>query len=141
MKRVASTVITLAAAGFLASMVPAEAWAASPPDDRVVVMYFHRTNRCPTCQKMGSYSEEAVNSGFADQVKDGTVAFHFINFEDAKNAQLTQGYGVSGPTLIVAKIAKNKVAEYRNLKDMWTKAKDKTAFVEYVQTNVQDYRK
>ena len=73
-------------------------------------MYFHRTQRCPTCLKMGSYSEEAVKTGFADEIKKGQVAFHFIDFQDEKNARYTKGYEISGPALIVAKISDNKVA-------------------------------
>lgn len=141
MKHVTRIVVALAVAGFLTSMFPTEVWAADASADRVVVMYFHRTQRCPTCQKMGSYTEEAVMSGFAQEIKAGKVSLHFINFEDEKNAGFTQGYGVTGPTLIVAHIADKKVAEYKNLKEIWMKSRDKVAFVEYVQGNVRDYLK
>ena len=120
---------------------PKPAVAADAPADRVVVMYFHRTQRCPTCLKMGSYSEEAVKGGFAKQIKDGKVEFHYIDFQDEKNAALTKGYKVGGPTLIVARVAGNKVAEYKNLTEIWTKVRDKAAFIDYVQTNVKDYQK
>jgi len=63
----------------------AKAKAPVVPADRVVVMYFHRTQRCPTCRKMGGYSEEAVKTGFAKLMKQGKVEFHFINFQDEKN--------------------------------------------------------
>ena len=115
--------------------------AADAPADRVVVMYFHRTQRCPTCLKMGGYSEEAVKSGFAKEIKDGKVEFHYIDFQDQKNEALTKGYKVGGPTLIVARVAGNKVAEYKNLTEIWSKVGDKAAFIEYVQTNVKDYQK
>lgn len=139
MKRVAMIVMALAAVAFLASLLPAHASAAEGSADRVVVMYFHRTQRCPTCQKMGAYSEEAVTAGFAQQLQAGKVAFHYINFEDPKNAAFTQGYGVAGPALIVAQVVDNKVAQYKNLKEIWAKSRDKAAFIEYVQTNVRDY--
>jgi Zn-dependent alcohol dehydrogenase len=110
----------------------------SVPADRVVVMYFHRTQRCPTCLKMGSYSEEAVKTGFAQQIKDGTIEFHYIDFQDKKNEAMTKAYKVSGPTLIVARVADSKVAEIKNLKDMWTKVSDKGQFLAYVQSNVKE---
>jgi hypothetical protein len=113
------------------------AWAADAPADRVVAMYFHRTQRCPTCLLMGSYSEEAVTTGFAQQIEKGKVAFYYIDFQDPKNTALTNGYGVSGPTLIVAKIAGSKVAQYRNLQEICEKSHDKAAFIEYVQSNVR----
>jgi thiol-disulfide isomerase/thioredoxin len=136
MKRFALSVLFL---GCLASLLPLWAAAADAPPNRVVVMYFHRTHRCPTCLRMGAYSEEAVKSGFAEQLKNGTVEFHYVDFQDRKNAALTNAYGVSGPTLIVAKVAQNKVKEVKNLKDIWAKNGDKTAFFEYVQENVSLY--
>jgi hypothetical protein len=111
------------------------------PADRVVVMYFHRTQRCPTCLKMGGYSEEAVKTGFAQEIKKGKVEFHYIDFQDKRNETLTKGYNVSGPTLIVAKVISNKVADRKTLTEMWTKVRDKGAFIEYVQSNVRDYQK
>jgi thiol-disulfide isomerase/thioredoxin len=109
------------------------------PADRVAVMYFHRTNRCPTCRKMGGYTEEAVKKGFVKPMKDGKVEFYFVNFEDEKNEKLVKGYKISGPTLIVAKIKKNKVVEFQNLKEMWNKVGDKDEFLKYVRENVTDY--
>jgi hypothetical protein len=117
------------------------AGAAEGTADRVVVMYFHRTQRCPTCMKMGSYAEEAVNSGFAEPLKAGRVSFHFIDFQDAKNAEFTQGYNIAGPALIVARVSGDKVAEYKNLKEIWAKVRDKDAFVQYVQDGVKGYLK
>jgi hypothetical protein len=112
------------------------------PADRVVVMYFHRTQRCPTCLKMGSYAEEAIKTGFATELKEGKVEFHFIDFQDKKNEALTKGYDISGPTLIVAKVVDNQVKDRKNLKDMWTKVRgEKAAFLAYVQDNVKDAMK
>ena len=117
-----------------------KAEAKEAPADRVVVMYFHRTKRCPTCLRMGSYSEEAVVKGFPKQTKDGTVEFHYVNFQNAKNAALKKGYKVTGPSLIVAKIAENKVAEFSNLKEIWAKNSDKPGFLKYVRDQVTAYQ-
>jgi hypothetical protein len=117
---------------FAASM----AQAADTPNERVIAMYFHRTERCPTCQRMGGYSEEAVKAGFADQIKAGQVAFYDVDFQAPQNARLVKAYRITGPTLIVAKIADNKVTSHRNLEEIWLKVRDKSAFFRYVQENV-----
>ncbi|NLS94076.1 MAG: hypothetical protein GXX96_18100 [Planctomycetaceae bacterium] len=111
----------------------------APPKNRVVAMYFHRTQRCPTCQKMGSYTEEAIKTGFAGQLKDGTVELHFIDFQNEKNAAYTKAYKITGPALIVAKVADNKVAEFKDLKDIWSNVGDKKAFIKYVQDQIKAY--
>jgi thiol-disulfide isomerase/thioredoxin len=109
------------------------------PADRVVVMYFHRTKRCPTCLRMGTYSEASVKEKFADALKEGKVEFHYVDFQDKKNDALTKGYKVGGPTLIVAKVENNKLKEFKNLTDIWSKNTDEKEFFKYVQDNVNAY--
>jgi hypothetical protein len=138
--------VVLCALAFAQTALAAEdsAKASAPtvaPADRVVVMYFHRTQRCPTCRRMGGYSEEAVVKGFAEPIKDRTVEFHFVDFQDDKNAALTKGYKVGGPTLIVAHIVGKKVKEYKNLTEIWAKNGDKAEFLKYVRDNVAAYQK
>lgn len=142
MRRIVTGIAALGFVAFFASMlVPVVQADDAPPADRIVVMYFHRTQRCPTCLKMGGYTEEAVKTGFAQELKDGKVEFHSVDFQDKKNEAITKGYDVSGPTLIVAKVVDNKVADRKNLKEMWTKAGSKDAFTAYVQSNVKAYQK
>ena len=130
--------VTLAAS-LIAGSVSAAEEAKKAPKDRVVAMYFHRTQRCPTCQKMGSYTEEAIKTGFAKQLKERTVELHFIDFEQKKNAAFAKAYKISGPALVVAKVVDAKVVEFKNLQDIWTHAGDKKAFVKYVQDHVKAY--
>jgi thiol-disulfide isomerase/thioredoxin len=141
MKRLSIVVLSLGLVALLASIFSEAALAGDAPADRVVVMYFHRTQRCPTCLKMGSYTEEAVKKGFAQEIKAGRVEFHYIDFQDQKNDNLTRAYNVSGPTLIVCQVVNNKVKEYKNLTEMWSKVGDKPAFVAYIQDNVKSYRR
>jgi hypothetical protein len=144
MRRVFTAIAVFGVMALFASMACEAilaAEASTTPADRIVVMYFHRTQRCPTCRKMGGYSEEAVKKGFAREIKEGKVEFHFIDFQDPKNDALTKGYEVSGPTLIVAQVVSNKVKDRKNLTEMWSKVGDKAAFIEYVQSKVKDYQK
>ena len=131
--------LTVAVFGFVAISMAGTlaAVAADRPADRVVAMYFHRTQRCPTCKKMGSYTEEAMKKAFAKQLKAGTVEFHYVDFQDKKNAAVAKAYKITGPALIVAKVKSNKVKEYKNLKDIWTKVRKKEDFTAYVVKNVE----
>ena len=145
MRRSVTAIAVLGVIAFLASMLSQAVSAAeastTPPANRVVVMYFHRTQRCPTCLRMGGYSEEAVVKGFAKEIKDGTVEFHYVDFQDEKNDAFTRAYKVEGPTLIVARANGKKVSEYKNLDDIWTKVREKEEFLKYVQDNVKEYQK
>ncbi len=139
MRSVAPAMLVAVAAAVFGSMLPRAASAAEVPADRVVAMYFHRTERCETCQKMGSYSEEAVKTGFAQRIKSRTLAFHYVDFQDPKNAALAKGYGITGPALVIARTANGKVIEFKNLDEIWTKVADKPEFLRYVEDQVAAY--
>ena len=134
MKRVTVAMLAVAA---VAIMFASTTSAADPLPNRVLVIYFHRTQRCPTCLKMGGYAEEAVKKGFAKQVQEGSVAFRFVDFQDKKNAALSKGYKITGPALVVVSIKDNKVKTYKDLKDIWTKVREKPNFIKYVRENVE----
>jgi hypothetical protein len=141
MTSIATSVVLAVAATVALPLAGPVVRAADTPGDRVVVMYFHRTERCPTCKLMGSYSEEAVKSGFQQQVEAGTVRFYYVDFEDKKNERLVRGYKIEDPSLVVAKIAGKKVEKYANLEEIWDKVTDKPAFIKYVQDHVAAFRK
>jgi len=113
--------------------------AEDPPADRVAVMYFHRTQRCPTCQRMGGFSEEAVTTGFSEEMEGKTVTYNSVDFQAAGNARFVSAYKITGPALIIAQVQDGKVTKWANLTEIWAKAADKEAFIGYVQTNVRSY--
>ena len=119
--------------------LPSIAAAADPPTDYVMAIYFHRTERCPTCKKMGSFADEAIKKEFADQVKAGTVKFKFVDFQ--KNPRVAKAYKVEGPALIVAKVEGKKAKKYRDLDGIWIKVNEKSEFMKYVCTNIKAYMK
>ncbi|MBN2293442.1 MAG: hypothetical protein JXM70_13515 [Pirellulales bacterium] len=52
---------------------------------RVAVCYFHRTERCPTCKKIGGLVEKAIDKPFIKSWKKASVEKHFIDFQAEKN--------------------------------------------------------
>ena len=84
-------------------------------------MYFHRTNAARRASRWAATAEEAVKNGFAEQIGEGKVEFHSIDFQDEKNARLTKGYQGYRPDADRRQGRGNKVAEYENLAEIWTK--------------------
>ncbi len=116
--------------------------AASPETvsfDSVVVMYFHRTKRCPTCQKMGGYSEEAVKTGFPEAIQKRDVAFYYVDFQNKKNEKLAAAYKVTGPALVVAGVKGNRALRWVALPKIWQLVGDKDGFFKYVRDNVRSF--
>ncbi len=119
--------------------VVAEAKPAAEPTHRVATIYFHRTNRCATCKKISAYIEEAVQAGFAEELKGGRVSVSMIDFQDEKNKAYTEAYKITGPTMVVADVHDGKVTVWKPAPKVWTLVRDKDAFFKYVQDEVRGY--
>ena len=113
--------------------------AEAAPSHQVVACYFHRTNRCPTCKKIGSYIEEAVEAGFADEIKAGTVKVKMVDFQDAKNQKLTEAYKITGPTLVLMDVHDGKVKAWKPSPKVWSLVSKKNDFFKYVQQELKSY--
>lgn len=109
------------------------------PARRVIACYFHRTQRCPTCLKIGSYVEEAVKSGFAREIADGRVVLTMVDFQDPRNEKLVSAYKITGPTLVVIDAAGDKAAEWKPAPKVWSLVGKKPEFLKYVQDEVRGY--
>lgn len=118
-------------------VVPASS--ADVPAHQVTAIYFHRTNRCPTCRKISAYIEEAVQTGFAQEVKDGQVSVSMIDFQDDKNQKYTEAYKITGPTLVLADLHDGQVTAWKPAPMVWKLVRDKEAFFRYVGDEIRGY--
>lgn len=112
---------------------------AAGPSHQVIACYFHRTQRCPTCRMISAYIEESVKTGFAAQLKDGSVRLAMIDFQDARNQKYTQAYQITGPTLVIMDVKDGKVASWKAAPKVWSLVGQKDMFFRYVQGEVQSY--
>lgn len=109
------------------------------PEHKVQAMYFHRTNRCPTCKRIGGYAEDAIKAAFVQGLKDKSVSFHLVDFQDAKNSEIVESYNITGPTLVLANVEHNKVTAWKAMPEVWSLVGKKDEFFKYVQNGVRDY--
>ncbi|OHB66949.1 MAG: hypothetical protein A2V70_08655 [Planctomycetes bacterium RBG_13_63_9] len=109
------------------------------PEHRVMAIYFHRTQRCPTCKRISAYIEEGVKDGFAQQIKDKKVSLHLIDYQNKKNEQYAKFYKIAGPTLVIVDVHDNKVTRWAPMPKVWSLVGQKKDFLEYVQEGVRDY--
>lgn len=109
------------------------------PKHQVVARYFHRTQRCPTCQKISALIEEAVQAGFADDLKSGKVKLQMVDYQDARNQEVTQTYKISDPMLVIMNVDDGKVTEWKLAPKVWALFIKKDAFTQYVQHEIHAY--
>jgi len=108
---------------------------------KVVTYYFHTTYRCVSCKKIEAYSKEAIESGFADQLENGTLTFQSVNIDEDENKHFIKDYQLYTKSLVICNMDDGKQVEWKNLAKVWELIRDKDAFIKYVQDEINVYLK
>ncbi len=107
------------------------------PANALVVYYFHGETRCPTCRNIESYSHEAVQAAFPQELAQDKVLWRVINYELPENRHFATDYEIVAPTVVLVRIVDGKVADWRNLGRVWELVGDRLAFANYVQNETR----
>lgn len=100
--------------------------------DAVVVYYFYGYRRCPTCNAIERYVFETLNTDFAAQLEDGTLAWRPLNVEEPQNRHFIRDLGLVSSTAVIADMNGDVVVRSKKLDLVWKLVRDKPAFMEYV---------
>jgi hypothetical protein len=112
----------------------AKALAAEPSKAQVVAYYFHGNTRCPTCQSIERYAQEAVALGFPTELNDGRIEWRVVNYDLPENEHFKKDYEMVAPSVV---LARRGTQPFENLAEVWTLVQDKNAFTNYVQTQLR----
>jgi hypothetical protein len=74
----------------------------------VEVVYFHRTNRCSTCNAIEKVINEVIEKDYAKELKSGAITFFSIDFQAENPNELVAKHEIDGPTLLIIYHKKSK---------------------------------
>lgn len=106
---------------------------------RVIAYYFHTTYRCASCRAIEAYSREAIESAFAEQVKDGRILWKVVNIEVKGNEHFVKDFGLYTKAVVLVNEVRGKPAQWKNLEKVWQLLQDKPKFLKYVQDETRAY--
>ena len=107
----------------------------------VIAYYFHGTRRCPTCRKLEAYSQEAIASGFSDDLKDGRLVWRVVNVDMPENEHFVREYSLTTKSVVLVAVNGGREGRWKNLSRIWDLVGDKAAFITYVQGEVKSFQK
>lgn len=107
--------------------------------DKVIAYYFHGTRRCVSCRKIEAYSQEAIDSGFTEELKAGKLEWLVINTDESENEHFLKDYQLYTKSLVISDVKNGKQIRWKNLEKVWQLLPNKEAFMKYVQEEVHAY--
>ena len=109
----------------------------SGPAERVDVVYFHRTQRCPTCLYAENMTRYALERYYADEIASGNVTFQSVNVEDEENADIVEKYNNASYLTLCINTVRDGTDHIEVVTDIWLVWGDDEAFVEIVKSKVE----
>lgn len=109
------------------------------PSHQVIAAYFHRTERCPTCKRIGALASETMTKGFVSEMESKAVQIRLVDFQDPKYSQLAAYYKIKGPTLILMDVNDGKVTRWMPMPKVWQFVGQPEKFHAYVGDAVKGY--
>lgn len=117
-------------------------WSAAPADSsaapsvvmpqRLIVYYFHTSQRCISCRKLEAFTAEAMQTRFATELAAGRVDFRIVNYEREENAHYVREYQLYTKSVVVVDERNGVEVGWKNLPKVWQLLNDKGKFIDYV---------
>lgn len=85
---------------------------------KLIVYYFHLTNRCHTCSSIETTVVSILNEKYKTELNDETIVFKSINVDDKANETLCKKYEAYGSTLAMTKMKDGKEVRKEDLTNM-----------------------
>lgn len=112
-----------------------EPFASESGKAQVVVYYFHGNARCPDCENIERYAQEAVALGFPKELNDGQIEWRVVNYNLPENEHFRNDYELVAPSVV---LVRRGTQSYENLAEVWPLVKQgKSDFIRYIQTQLR----
>lgn len=105
----------------------------------LIVYYFSQGKECVTCDRIESYTREALETHFADELTSGEITWLAVDVDEPKNEHFVTEYELYTKSVVLVRMEDGRQVRWKNLADVWDLVSDQPAFTEYVRKQVQDY--
>ncbi len=109
------------------------------PECQMMVYYFHRTVRCPTCLEIENLTQRTLQTNFYEILKEGIIEWHAINMEDASNQPFVERYRLTAPSLIFVRMKNGRQTQWKNLEGIWNNVEVPEYFFNFITTEIDNY--
>ena len=109
----------------------------APRGGTLVVYYLHGHARCSSCLKIEAYTREAVEKGFAADLKKHKLEWRVLDIEDPGNKHFVKDYQLTTKSVVLSRVKGGKEIAWENLPKIWPLLNNKEEFQAYIQTEIR----
>jgi hypothetical protein len=108
---------------------------------KLLVYYFHITNRCHTCTAIEATTRKVLLENFQSELENGIIVFNTFNVDSSENEALSKKYDAYGATLALTKLSggKEKIEDMSNF--AFSKINNEKVFTEGLTKKIKELLK
>jgi len=103
--------------------------------DRVDMVYFHRTNRCYSCNYAEAATLYALETYFQEELDSDKLTFESVNVQDDSNAAIIEKYGAYTSQLFINTVTGDN-ENIEHVTEIWNFIGDDEGFTLLIRTKV-----
>ena len=107
--------------------------------DQVVVYYFHRKFRCPSCLIVESALNETMREHFSAEFRDGRLAMCVVNLDEADNKGYIDEFDILFNSVIVVERKGGRALRFKNMEKIWEIYQDRNATIRLIKDEVDPF--
>lgn len=106
-----------------------------------LVYYFHGDARCPSCMKLETYAEEAVQENFQNEIESGQMVFRTVNVDEKSNRHFIGDYQLYSKAVVLVDNQEGASGRWKNLDKIWVLLSRKEKFKKYIAEELKTFMK
>lgn len=107
--------------------------------DSVHVYYFHRTLRCPSCERIEAWTKTTLENTFPVELESGKVVWRSVNVDEPEFAHFDDDYKLSTQSVVLSEWKNGREARWKNIEEVWDLLDDQSGFQQYVEAEVRGF--
>jgi hypothetical protein len=108
-------------------------------DDQIVVYYFHRKFRCPSCLIVEFTLNKTLDDYFSDDFTRGRLAMCVVNIDEMENRHYVKDFQILFNSVIIVDKRGGKAHRYKNIEKIWDIYKDREAVTQLIKDEIEPF--
>lgn len=111
-----------------------------PFQNGVLILQFHRTQRCKFCLNMEKHTNETLNTYFQDDLRDENIVFRTVDMELPRYKSLVKKYDLFTSTLVLVDVAEGIESRWKIVTEAWYLTNKNQKFIEMFRAELLEFR-
>ena len=109
------------------------------PAPELIVYYMDMGKDCTTCLNLETYTHEALQVGFPDDLASGRIQWRTVDVDDPKNGHFARDFGLYTKSVVLVREAGGDPVQFESLSRIWELVYDKEAYMAYIRKSVRAF--